>query len=1089
MTPTPVARDLPNTKPIYRLIRQTRRRLRTSWVATGLGISLGLLLATLVIVTMLDLAMPLWPIFRLLALLLVLVPATWAFGVGVVLPLCRRLRAGYVARRIEAHLPGIHNRLVSCLDLATGKQPTYSPAFYRRLVHEALERIREFRPGAVVDYLSLRRAGGFAGVSCIAFIILWAGFSDRLPTALARIFAPFADIPPASGVVYTVTPGDAKVLRGEDIPFRAHVEKGEPDDLRLELRGQGGERLRYDLQKQTDGTWAFTLGSANIAAGFDRSFHYRVRGGGTWSKEYTITVLDRPSIVNLHTVLHYPDYMGIAEPYVGPDQIADVTGPETSAVEVVVETEGDVAVGEIQLLEREGHQHEKVLVPMKSLPMQPVSDHTWTGRFPLVGEGYYRVELRNELGHANKTMKEGKYVAVPDNPPQVVLERPGIDLTVGELGKVPLVIAAYDDFGLADLNLLIQRDGQSGITGQLLKRYHRPERSDTVLSAFDLAPLKLKPGEQVRYRIEARDRKGQLAQTREFTIRFSGDKNGAEQQLANFERTEDNFREKLIKLIAQQAKVRERVEKLNAKYEPINDKLRAFRTAQQIRETTPSGQNLSTKDRPPELDPESAKQLAELRKELGELAGQEQQNTQFSQQIEGDLKNAAEQAAQLPLMPPEVIDQLRALQQRFGQQAVTPLRDLSTRMEAARNPQKEAPDMPRMKGDADRIQKELEAMKERLQALAKAQKQLRQNADDALARLRQEMLRQDAGLSARDLAALHEYMEALRKELTRLEGSQEKLMEANEAATDRDRPKVERDQDRLEKEADKPLAQTRELQDRDPLRKMRRRPRFPQAPYTPETEDEMVPPKEEEPDEPDAPKARSKEEGKAAKPERGKDEEEPLYMPALGGPRPKLDPRFADKRRPVQQRAKGDAERRRPQDREALGQRQAQKYQELDEARQSLGSDEQALDSIMQRLQEALQGDQGHSKPSREARGEPGTSSPQLSQLLQSPTVQEALAMAARLRQLANSQSGQGSQVAPSMSQSPLGNLQGTPRFGMPGVADLSKLDLATRDLLMKMQPKLREELLQGMHEEGPEGYRQFIQDYFRRLSQEKNAK
>src|SRR5690349_12128963 len=128
MTGSQVSHDLPNTKPLYRLIRRTRRLLRTSWVATGLGISLGLLLATLIVVTVLDLAVPLWPIFRLLALLLVLVPATWAFGVGVILPLCRRLRAGYVARRIEAHLPGIHNRLVSCLDLASGKQPTYSPA-------------------------------------------------------------------------------------------------------------------------------------------------------------------------------------------------------------------------------------------------------------------------------------------------------------------------------------------------------------------------------------------------------------------------------------------------------------------------------------------------------------------------------------------------------------------------------------------------------------------------------------------------------------------------------------------------------------------------------------------------------------------------------------------------------------------------------------------------------------------------------------------------------------------------------------------------------------------------------------------------
>ena len=36
------------------------------------------------------------------------------------------------------------------------------------------------------------------------------------------------------------------------------------------------------------------------------------------------------------------------------------------------------------------------------------------------------------------------------------------------------------------------------------------------------------------------------------------------------------------------------------------------------------------------------------------------------------------------------------------------------------------------------------------------------------------------------------------------------------------------------------------------------------------------------------------------------------------------------------------------------------------------------------------------------------------------------------------------------------------------------------------MQPKLREELLQGMREAGPEGYQKFIDDYFKRLTEVK---
>src|SRR5262249_32482402 len=71
----------------------------------------------------------------------------------------------------------------------------------------------------------------------------------------------------------------------------------------------------------------------------------------TWSPQYQIAILDRPTIVQLHTELHYPEYMAMPEPLIGPPQTADVTGPVGSSVEVVVQAEGDVATGEVQLLE------------------------------------------------------------------------------------------------------------------------------------------------------------------------------------------------------------------------------------------------------------------------------------------------------------------------------------------------------------------------------------------------------------------------------------------------------------------------------------------------------------------------------------------------------------------------------------------------------------------------------------------------------------------------------------------------------------------------------------------------------------------
>ena len=349
------AGSLPDTRPLYRLLRRTRALLRSSWALTGFGVTAGLLLSTAIATSLLDLAVTLPSALRLTALLLVVVPAGVALVAGVLLPLCRRLSNVHVARRIEQHLPGIHNRLVSCIDLEShAPKQAASSAFYRRLFTEALERIRSFRPLRVVDLPRLRRAGAFALGAAVAFGGAWLLFSDRLPTALARIGRPFADIPPASGVTYEVHPGHAEALREEPVTFSARVTSAkQPDKLELDIVGAGGVKaplLPLTRSEKDPTVWTCWLDGASLGDAFKDGFRYRVRGGGTWSKEYSLRLVARPVILGVQTAVHYPAYMGINEPLVTPPQTPRVTGPEGGAVKVIVQSQGEVARGEVQLL-------------------------------------------------------------------------------------------------------------------------------------------------------------------------------------------------------------------------------------------------------------------------------------------------------------------------------------------------------------------------------------------------------------------------------------------------------------------------------------------------------------------------------------------------------------------------------------------------------------------------------------------------------------------------------------------------------------------------------------------------------------------
>jgi hypothetical protein len=1359
----------PDTSPIHRLIETTRKLLRGSWVATGAGLTLGLLLGTALAAAFVDLVVPLpWTLLRFVFLLAVVVPTAWVCVVGVVRPLLRRLRPVTVARKIESHLPGIHNRLVSCVDLdvaGEARQKQVSPAFHRRLVEEALARIKSFTPKTVVDFLSLRRAGVFAGASTLALIVALIFLHDRLPTALARILLPFSDIPPASGVVYRIespgdpiAPGDAKVLREEDVIFDVQVEKGTPEGLTLVMwDDETGEPVNHELKAGDGGLWSFTL------IGQEKSFSYRVYGGRTWTRLHHVTIVERPRIVELHTLLHYPAYMGISEPRVGPPQVPDVTGPVESQVEVVVRVEGEAVEGEIQLLQPEvratefaeadrperpwlagklpagvndvgtwewvtgpdgrlshteppaagEHQHyfggdpqgidvapteglytwvyvdpqappqtimlrwhdgenwehkaywgaeppaaagsqprnmgalpeagkwTRLVVPAAEIdlerktlrgmgfalwdgrcywgaagvlgptrvereelatvataPLAPGEDGRWTGRFTIEENGFYRVEVRNILSGAggpkrvpNKQMKEGKIVAIPDNPPQIAIERPASDVTMTEPVKLPLTIAAYDDFGLAQVLLQVQRGDSGGFTEQVLRTYAKAERSHSLVAALDVPAFNLQPGEHVRYRAEVLDHKGQRTATQEYLVRIASDENAADQRLARFEEAQETFEEKLARLISEQQKVTEQVEALEAKYEPLAEKIEQAEAERQQAEeerpaTTPAPDQPAPAEPAPQpeplkLDPETQKLLDELRNQLSELAKQEQANAQLSQEIQADVAEMAQEAGEQQLLPQPVIEEIQALEQGFQEMAVDPLAELTADIQASAQPDPaNAPDLEELGEEAQAVQQNLEALQERMEALAEAAEQTQADPEAAVAELDRELMRQEAGLSARELAALQEFLAAQLEALEQLQSEEEQVVEAAETVPESVLEDIEEKQDEIEAEAEEELADVRELQATARPEMMRsREPEFPDAPYVPEGDEELLPPEEEDTFEPaeEDPAAAEDAEGEAAEEESGAEdaeaeEEEELFMPALGGPRPKLDPRFADKLRPVPQPEEegadeeGQAEPGEPEDgppeegaeegqtaeddpaaerRQELGERGEEVLADLDLAAQSIASDQDALEALMERLAQALdigqprpapaQGEQeaeigeedegeagedeqgqpeggeaqAEGQPSRPGRpSRPGQSgeageqdqgeerplSPelaaQLAELMQLPEMREALMMAARMRQMREGEAQDAPQQQPTAPPPPgtlasRGNLRGGPGPRADSEV-LAELDIETRTVIMKLQPRVREELLQGMREQGPEGYRAFIQDYFERLTKVK---
>lgn len=1344
--------ERPDPRPLFELLSKVRRLLRASWVTTGAGIAVGLFAGVTLVFALLDLAVPLWVWLRWVALACVAVPAAWAGYMGVLRPLLRRMSHRMLARRVERELPGIHNRLLSCVDLTDqvanspdmctpAATPPASPEFYHRLVREALERIRGFRPASVVDVAALHRAVFAACTTLALFVLAWLVFSDRLPTALARIFNPWADIPPATGVKFAVSPGTRKVLKGDDVRFQVDVlSQKQPDQLRLEIVPEdGSRRLWYPLRRRGS-RWTHVL------QGFDKSFSYRVHGGGTWSPKYQITMVDRPRIVGVSAAVYLPKYMQARRPLRNPPQVLDVTGPEQSQVELRVDVEGSAVQGEIllgttirrrvQIPEEErqlriwfsdalpdgavaegnwqwepqvegrkvhgdpagsefhhhlfhsaarpflvqegehlfawvyivpaeeraeaggrveslmllwhdgdGWEHrafwgedkvnvgqlgtasryrvgdlppagrwvrlevpaaavglerkalrgmgfaqfggqaywqacgtlspretsQEVFEIVRRLPLRPVNERPgqWVGRFPLVGQGLYRLELRNEMGAPNQTMKESHYLAVPDEPPQVMLERPGSDLVLSQPQAVPLVISVYDDFALADVTLLVQKGDSGSFQGRKIKQFKGRVRGETLTHTLNLPEYQLQAGEWVRYRVQCRDRKDQIAQTQDFVIRLAADENAADRQLTRFEEAQDTFQQRLAQLIAEQTQVSQKLETLAAEYQPLQEALARTQAEAQTAAHAVAGQKQADKqpDQPAQrpqatslqLDEQTAQKLAELQQQLAQLAVQEQQNSQQGQQLAAELGQQVQQAQQLHLLAPELVSEMAAAHQAFEQLAARAMQQLAQAMQQqaqvmqpAQAGQQNTPQGEPPLGDlarrANRLQQELEAVAERLAALDRARSEQAQGElEAAMAQLRRDLLQQRGEAAARSLEDLRAALQALHQRLEGLENRQAALMRDAEVVSDALLPEVQEHQQRLDVEAEPALDQAEQLLAVDQKRRPRE-PRFPHAPYPGEGEEYLVPPTEE--DTPPTPEElAAMNQVNVAAPAAGEqaaseeeDEEEPLFEPALGGDIPRLDPRFADMLRPIEPQSQ-DAQAHPPaaQARDQLARHQRGRLQELNLSKQAVATDEQSLESLLAQLADALgeaeaaqgqtpdaasksppqsngkqagqsdssaavnsssqageahalQPQAGQEGPTKMAASAPldDEQAQQLAALLESPLFHQALAMLERLQQLEQAMASQASQPGQPNNQPPsslaggttlTGNMAGT-RLGMAIMErKLAHLDPATRTVILKLPPRVREELLQGMQERAPEGYQDFIRDYFRRLS------
>jgi hypothetical protein len=661
----------------------------------------------------------------------------------------------------------------------------------------------------------------------------------------------------------------------------------------------------------------------------------------------------------------------------------------------------------------------------------------WNGSLLLSHNAFYRVHFQNQLGYANKPMQEARLTAIPDNPPQVALEKPGADIVLSQPQRVTLVVHASDDFGLSDVSWTAQKGDSGGFVGSPLIEYEDAVRSDTVVAALDLEPHQLKQGDFVRYRIQARDRKGQLAQTKEFVVRIQHDNNAADKQLASTAEQHETLRAKLEELVRRQTPIGESLADLAAREGGSTD-----------------------------------------RQGLSQLAAPQDANAQIGTQIRDQLQQASIQAANSNLVPDQIAAQMRLSEQLFQHDVLRPMHELVELMRQAADDQKPTPDVAAMSDSARRIQRQLETIQSRLQSLARAQQKMHDDPADAIDQLREELLTQNASLTGQELAELRDYLDRLAGRMKLLEGRENELAAQTRDAAPLLLPDVEKQQTQIESDAERLIAHAEAFMQSENARELTKE--SPQVDnHSEPTSGDPLGVLNERMGAKDRAKVETatqsgNEHGYTPTGVKKKLASRPASVPpndrpksgSLNGARNGLHDQ------PGQQAGAAESSSQNGALRAQLAQRQEQTSLRLHRSREQIEAPRDQIGLLIEQLSKALGAN-------------PGDDIGQLSRLMQSDNVRSAAQLAKAVRRLSpDEQPNVQSQQA-----SPSGNAADTTgllRNGVVSDFDDLDLDLATRAALLRMQPRVREELLKGMREAGPEPYRKLIEEYFNRLTKVK---
>lgn len=478
---------------------------------------------------------------------------------------------------------------------------------------------------------TLRAAMVAAGVILGALFLLMLLKPQAVPTLLARLIAPFADIPPYSTLVFKVAPERPDVIYGGDLEVSVRISGGAVN---------GPVRVLTRFEGQTEESECFR-GNENF---FSQKLEKVVRpvefcfaSGNARSTWHRVNLLLEPRFSLTRLAVNSPAYTRepVREIVLGREDIKAVHG---STASLTVTSNRPLAGGEIKIKPLAQGGEEKVVTG------QVTGVHTVRFNWTMLESATLQVQIRDVQGTPAPAPLEFKQTVLPDNKPRLAITEPGTHSLATPKTLVPVVGSAQDDFGLRRIDFVRTLQGFRERPEEL--PVPRGDRKYDFQSKLDLAALGVSPGEVIEIYLEGRDDNPSLS-----GIQTS--------DVARIEIiTEEEYAEMLRNQIT--------LDEMLARFQKIQEQLARIREA--ISEAKEAKENKEETLKKSAADAaEAAKNLEQLSKDFPAFDAEQQMASTLAEST-ARAQNAADRLAQLQASQADLGSQLDEIRKQFDQE-------------------------------------------------------------------------------------------------------------------------------------------------------------------------------------------------------------------------------------------------------------------------------------------------------------------------------------------------------------------------------------------------------------------------------------